>query len=338
MNDATIDRAEGALLGLAVGDALGMPTQYLAPDVVRARYGLLDGFYPGPEDNDISRGVPAGHVTDDTDQAIILGNLLVEGGGALDPTAFAKALLVWEEEMRATGSLDLLGPSTVKALALVSQGVSPDLTGRWGDTNGASMRIAPVGIAHLSEPLENLVDAVEDACRVTHNTGIAIAGAAAVAAAISSGLDGRPLHESIEIAIAAAEIGSRRGYYIAGPDVAARIDWALGVVRDLEPEEALDRVIKLIGVGVATQEAVPAALAIASLFPTDLWAVTRHAASLGGDCDTIAAIAGAIVGAHVGASSIPLPVREQLAVANPDLRLRGLALSLLELRANPAKR
>ena len=61
---------------------------------------------------------------------------------------------------------------------LVAEGVPTDRTGRWGDTNGAAMRITPVGVAVPSAPLDRLVDAVEQASRVTHNTGIAIAGAA----------------------------------------------------------------------------------------------------------------------------------------------------------------
>jgi ADP-ribosylglycohydrolase len=85
-------------------------------------------------------------------------------------------------------------------------------------------------------------------------------------------------------------------------------------------------------VGVATQEAVPAALAIASLFPDDTWSACRYAASLGGDCDTIAAMAGAVVGAHVGVSSVPLAIRERLAAANPELDLDRLAVELLGLR------
>ena len=70
------DRAHGALLGLAIGDALGMPTQYTPRSLVAPRYGLLAGFEPGPADNPISANMPAGRVTDDTDQAVILGEML----------------------------------------------------------------------------------------------------------------------------------------------------------------------------------------------------------------------------------------------------------------------
>ena len=340
-----------------------MPTQNLPRELIRRRYSdVLDDLYPGPDDNEISRGLPAGRVTDDTDQAVILGRLFVEGGGRVEPSAFADALLAWEERMRADGSLDLLGPSTRRALALVAEGVSPDETGRWGDTNGAAMRIAPIGVGVPSEPLDRLVDAVEDACRVTHHTGVAIAGAAAIAAAVSSGLDGRSLDESLRLAVAAARLGAERGSYAPGADVATRIEWALELVAGRAVAEALDLVYRLVGTGLATQEAVPAALALAALFPDDVWEACRHAASLGGDCDTIAAMTGAVVGAHTGArdreggradgarardgareggragsGGIPGPILDRLTAANPTLHLSALAEQLLSLRRDRSR-
>jgi ADP-ribosylglycohydrolase len=332
-----LDRAVGALTGLALGDALGMPTQYLPREVVRDRYGILDDFHPGPEDNEISRGQPAGRVTDDTDQAVILGDLFVAGHGILDEHRFAEELLRWERRMRESGSHDLLGPSTAKALALVAEGVPADRTGRWGDTNGAAMRIAPIGVGVPGDPPGRLVDAVERAGRVTHNTGIAIAGAAAIAAAVSSGVDGNPLAESLRRAVEAARIGARRGYYAAGADVADRIAWALDLVAGRSPDEAADIVYRLVGAGVATQEAVPAALAFAALHPDDTWAAARHAASLGGDCDTIAAMTGAVVGAHAGVATVPPRILRRLADANPGLALDRRAADLLRLRTDPAE-
>lgn len=325
------DRAYGALLGLAVGDALGMPTQFLSREAIERRYGVLDSFHSGPDDNAISRGQPAGRVTDDTDQAVILGNLLVQGAGHVDPMRFADALRSWHETTISRGSADLLGPSTLKALERLRHGVPPEEAGRWGDTNGAAMRIAPVGIALPPHPLDALVLGAAEAGRVTHNTGTAIAGAAAVAAAISVGLDGGDFAAVTDAALRAATLGARHGYYIAGADVAARIAWALELVSGRDPDDALDLVYRLVGTGVATQEAVPAAFAICSLFD-DPYTVTRYAASVGGDCDTVAAIAGAIAGAIHGAAAFPAPTVAQLVAANPHLDLATLAGRLLALR------
>ena len=187
-------RARGALCGLAIGDALGMPTQMLSRPQIVARWGtLLAGFEPAPPGHPIAAGLPAGTVTDDTEQAILLGRLLVRGHGAVDTRELAQALISWERDMAARGSLDLLGPSTKRAVAAVLAGVPPEEAGASGTANGAAMRIAPVGIAvnlDLPDPrravrpaLSTLTDQVEAASRVTHNTGVALAGAAAVAAA-----------------------------------------------------------------------------------------------------------------------------------------------------------
>src|SRR6516164_1868540 len=106
-------RALGALCGLAIGDALGMPAQSLPRAEIVARYGPLVGeFHPGPDGHPLAGGRPAGSVTDDTEQAVLLARLVVAGGGMVDAGDLARGLLGWEESMRARGSLDLLGPST----------------------------------------------------------------------------------------------------------------------------------------------------------------------------------------------------------------------------------
>src|SRR5690349_5387022 len=99
------NRALGALYGLAIGDALGMPTQLLSRERVAARFGRLTGFEPGPDENEISAGLPAGRVTDDTDQAMIVARALIDGGGEVDQRALAEALLAWQQRMIAAGSL-----------------------------------------------------------------------------------------------------------------------------------------------------------------------------------------------------------------------------------------
>jgi ADP-ribosylglycohydrolase len=117
------ERAAGALYGLAVGDALGMPTESLPRPEIVARYGpLLQEFQPGAPDQPLAPGLPAGTVTDDTEQALLLAELIIEGKGAVDEAEFARRLLAWEEDMRARGSLGLLGPSTRRALSALLAG------------------------------------------------------------------------------------------------------------------------------------------------------------------------------------------------------------------------
>src|ERR1700678_675328 len=212
------DRARGALYGLAIGDALGMPTQMLSRRQIVDRWGpLLTGFEAAPGDHPIAAGMPAGAVTDDTEQAVLLGRLLVGGQGRGDP-----------------GEL------------------------------------------------------------------------------------------------AAARLGAQRGHWTAGADVAARIDWAATLVADATPPRAAEVIYTLVGTSLATQESVPAAFAVLSAVPGDPWQACLLAASLGGDCDTIAAMAGAVGGACHGLAAFPPDAIET--IDGNGLDLAELADSLYQLR------
>jgi ADP-ribosylglycohydrolase len=334
-----LTRARGALYGLAIGDALGMPTQMLSRAEIVRRWGpLLPGFEPAPPGHPIAGGMPAGAVTDDTEQAVLLARLLVKGRGTIDPHELAAALTEWERAMAERGSLDLLGPSTKRAVAAILAGVPPQEAGAAGTTNGAAMRIAPVGIAVDVTSLSTLVDRVVAASSVTHNTGVALAGAAAVAAAVSAGVSGATIAEATALGIQAASSAARRGHWVAGADVAARIEWATSLVASHAQAgcevggeaEAAEFIYTLVGTSLATQESVPAAFAVLAAVPADPWRACRMAASLGGDSDTIAAMTGAIAGACHGAGSFP---PEAIAAIDAQgLGLAALAGDLLALR------
>lgn len=325
------DRAAGALFGLAIGDALGMPTESLSPGQIRRRWGWLTDFVPAPADQPLAAGLPAGSVTDDTAQALIVARLLLAGAGRVDPRALADELRSWEERMRARGSLSLLGPSTRRALAALAAGEPVERSGRFGTTNGAAMRIAPVGVAHHGADAAEFVDRVIEASAVTHNTSVALAGAAAVAAAVSAGVGGASVHDAVATAQRAAGVAATRGSWVAGGDVGARIGWATDLVSGKEPATVADDLVRLVGTSVATQESVPAAFAVVALYAHDPWHGCLYAASLGGDCDTIAAITGAVLGACHGASAFPRSARQTVETVN-GLGLTATAAALLDLR------
>jgi ADP-ribosylglycohydrolase len=331
-------------------------------EIVRRWGPLLPGFEPAPPGHPIAGGMAAGTVTDDTEQAVLLARLLVKGHGTINPHELATALTEWERDMAERGSLDLLGPSTKRAVAAILAGTPAEEAGVAGTTNGAAMRIAPVGIAVPLDPpspldspspldpappldspsppsqvdLSTLVDRVVTASQITHNTGIALAGAAAVAAAVSAGVSGATIAEATALGIEAAHIAAGRGHWVAGADVAARIEWATGLVAGRAGAEAAELIYTLAGTSLATQESVPAAFAVLAAVPEDPWRAARLAASLGGDCDTIAAMAGAIAGACHGAGSFP---SEAIAVIDAQgLGLTALAGKLLALRDQPRGR
>ena len=325
------DRAIGALYGLAIGDALGMPTQLMSRDEVANRYGVIDRFRAAEAGHPLAGGLPAGHVTDDTEQALLLARLLVEGHGHIAKGAFARALVGWEDGMRARGSLDLLGPSTKRAVQAVLDGEPLATAGRFGTTNGAAMRVAPVGIIRSWQPIDTLVDLVVEASMVTHNTGVAIAGAAAVAAAVSAGIDGAEFAAAVDAALEAARIGATRGYWVAAADVASRIRLAIDLADPADVDGSLTRIYEIVGTSLATQESIPAAFGLLATFPDDPWRAACAAATLGGDSDTIAALAGAIGGALRGTTAFPRQAREMVVAVNV-LDLEAVADSLLVFR------
>ena len=326
------ERACGALYGLAIGDALGMPTQLMSRVDVAACFGVLDGFREPPAGHKIAAGLPAGSITDDTEQALLLAEALLAGAGHIDSEDLARGLLAWAESARERGSLDLLGPSTSAAVAALIAGGPADEVGRSGATNGAAMRVAPVGLIISTDDLDKLVDLVVEASRVTHHTGVAIAGAAAVAAAVSAGIEGASIAEATTLGIRAAELGQLRGEWVPGASVSRRIAWAIGLVDRDDHDRSVRDVVELVGTSLATQESVPAAFAVLALHPSDPWQACLTAASLGGDSDTIAAMTGAVAGACYGMDRWPPDaVRTVREINNVDLE--PLADRLMALRS-----
>jgi ADP-ribosylglycohydrolase len=327
-----LDRAMGALVGGALGDALGMPTQLLSPARIGELYGHVDDFIAPFTDHPVSKGLLAGTITDDTEQALLLGRILVESGDHFDHTRWVNALLNWEREVKARGSYDLLGPSTKRAIDAINNGVPAEEAGRGGDTNGAAMRIAPVGIMMPLEPLEAFVAKVAETCRATHNTSIAIASAAAVAAAVSRGVAGDDWRAASDSAIAAARRGATLGHWVTGGDIAARIVWAQDIVRGKAMKDAIRLITDLVGTGVASQESVPAAFAVLEVAGGDPWQAAVISANLGGDTDTIGAIAAGMAGACTGFSRLP---QQHIArLVGIDIgQVRELAADLVAARA-----
>lgn len=328
------DRAQGAFYGLALGDALGMPTQSFSRAQIITRFGQITGLVDAPADQPIAPNMPKGSITDDTEQAILVAQLLVDGNGHIDPNTLAQRLIAWEAEMQAKGSQDLLGPSTKRAIEMILAGHSPEESGRYGTTNGAAMRIAPVGIAaDISQP-DRFIKAVVQACQVTHNTSLGIASAAAVAAVISSGLNGKKLEHALNAGTEMAYIAEHHGHWVAGGRIGPRIRWARHASHECNPDNLGDLLYDVIGTSVASQESVVAAFALAQRVASGSLSSFNAlciAASIGGDTDTIAGILGAMLGACAGLEQWPQALIQQVKEVN-SLQLEPLVEHLLILR------
>ncbi len=338
--DPRLSRAYGAFAGLALGDALGMPTQAMSPEQIRAVYGRVTGLVDGDVSQPYAPGMPAGSVTDDTEQALLIASLLVRGGGsssgrvALDAGDFSHALLAWEDSMIERGSLDLLGPSTKAALERVRAGEDPLTVGGLGTTNGAAMRVTPIGIAVSTADPEAFADAVWSSCQVTHATRQGFQSAALVAAAVSLALDWPEASASdmttlLWKAVSYVESLPERGAWTPDPDVVAATRRAMQLVAN-PASSSLECLVEQIGTSVASAHAIPMAFALLARDPSPR--ALLDAANLGGDTDTIGAIAGAILGSVLGVEAFDPAMLTQVELTS-HLDLPSIALELLTLRA-----
>jgi len=290
------NRIRGVLIGTALGDAMGMPTEYWTQAMIDEVFPEgVKKFYPTQSQDFFGRTMRAGEITDDTANTMLVLDTLVESKGRFSTEKYINKLIEWKNSMP-TSAL-VIGPSTAKALELIAKGVSMKITGKYGTTNGSAMKVSPIGIVSDYKHLEELADEVESLCLPTHNTGIAIAGACVIAACISyvtSG--GNDLDELWNIAIVAAEIGQKRGFSIPCPSLVKRIEKAREIATKYDLSEARKMIYEELGTGVETIETIPAVLAMIQLAKGDPMIAAQLCASLGGDTDTIGAISCAICG------------------------------------------
>ena len=337
--DPRLSRAHGALAGLALGDALGMPTQAMSPQQIRSVYGTITGLVDGDASQPYAPGMPAGSVTDDTEQALLIASLLIRGRGsssghvALNAVEFAHALLAWEDSMIERGSLDLLGPSTKAALERVRAGEDPLTVGGEGTTNGAAMRVTPIGIAVSTEDPEAFAKAVWSSCRVTHATRQGFQSAALVAAAVSMGINAArspslDLRSLLWKAVTYVDSLPERGAWTPDPDVIAATRKAMQLAVN-PASSSLECLVEQVGTSVASAHAIPMAFALLARDPSPR--ALLDAANIGGDTDTIGAIAGAILGAVLGVEVLPADSLSMIEEVS-HLGLSSVAGDLLELR------
>ncbi len=320
-----LDRVRGALAGMACGDAFGMPNSFLQTPPWRK------DMDPGPNESPYHAGYPAGRITDDTEQALALTVALEDGWGV---GAVAQRLHDWFVSVGGEQSL-AVGPSTRRAMMAFGQGTPLHQIGREGVTNGAAMRIAPIGVyaALAGMTLDELIDCVVTACVPTHATTPAIAGAAALAAGIAAAIDGESWDYVIAQTLAGATRGSNRGRWVYAACVSARIQQARQLLAGVSSTAEVVRLISdVIGAGEATTESVPAAIAIADHVRGDPQRAIEIAGNLRGDTDTIAAMAGALCGAHAGDFAIRADWRQRIAQVN-GLDIDGWAQRLVDAAA-----
>lgn len=288
------ERFEGAVLGAAIGDALGHPTEFLSISAIRERWGPtgVRGFELWWE----ADGLRFAPYTDDTQMAEIVLRALVEGGGStvgLDDLmeSIATGFVTWRTNPQ--GGHRAPGNACMAGAGRLGQGVPwREAGGPTAGGCGSVMRAYPFGLIFWEDPDRAERWAVEHS-RLTHGDPIALAACAALARAVA-----------FEVG-AAGEAHIRREMVQAAlrydETTAQMIEGALDAAdRGTEPDAQLDLLR-----GWAAHEAIAAAAYVVARHPDDFADAVLEGANSPGDSDSIATLAGALLGTRLGISRVP---------------------------------
>ncbi|MFZ4621623.1 MAG: ADP-ribosylglycohydrolase family protein [Bacteroidota bacterium] len=277
------DRAKASLVGHAVGDSFG--------DIARSpeyhlQYGITMDFTEKPAPG-----------TDDTEFALLTAQTLIKAGGNLTD---ADVLDSWRTHVLPLSELKRGGASEREAAANIRRGVLPPFSGIYNShymSDGAAMRVTPIGIACAGDPERAAALADIDA-RISHSRD-GLWSAQSVAAAV---------------AVAMAD-GSVDEIFHAAVDAIPNDSWmrfTFNKVQEIiERKKTLEEAWKPLHDALWTEyksvspEAVPSALAIFKLTDGDFKRGIIYSGNFGRDADTISAIVGAISGAKNGMKAIP---------------------------------
>ena len=287
-----------------MGDAIGMPMAGWTPAEVMSRYGYVNDLIAPASDHPLHGKLPLGSITDDTQLTLAVVDMILVDH-IVSRRGIAERIVKWVTENNLLETR-ILGPSTKTAVRDLIAGHDPSETGRLGTTNGGAMKISPIGIINVARPLAKLVDDVEETCMPTHCTGVAIAASAAIAAAISEALRADSTINSVVAASKrAAKMGEVRGAQLAYPSVEKRIAMAARLIRGKTPEKAAATLYDQIGADISSSDAIPTAISLFAAGGGDPMKTIILTANMGGDTDTIGAIAGGIAGAYTGVDAFP---------------------------------
>ncbi|MEI7085048.1 ADP-ribosylglycohydrolase family protein [Pectobacterium versatile] len=326
------ERILGALYGQALGDAMGMPSELWPRTRVKAHFGWIDRFLPGPAENNAACYFGRGEFTDDTSMALSLADAIIECDGEINADAIGRHILKWAESFDAFNK-NVLGPTSKIALKAIRQGTPVSELENNGVTNGAAMRASPLGCLLPAHDLDEFIDQVALASSPTHKSDLAIAGAVVVAWAISRAVDGASWQEIVDALPSVARHAQERRITTFSASLAARLELALSIVRGANgTESASEQLYQLIGAGTSTIESVATAIAMVELAQTDPNRCAILCANLGGDTDTIGAMATAICGALHGVTAIDAALKQELDDIN-QLDFSRYASLLLQYRS-----
>jgi ADP-ribosylglycohydrolase len=290
MHNASEDQFLGALLGLAIGDALGMPVAGYQMAEIAAQYGQITTYLPKP--NPDGPDIEAGEFTDETEVVLAIVEAATTTRGQFDPELIGPRLV----HLAQGDSAHWLGAETRAALERAAEtlnfAVAVDEDGP--ATGDVALRGVPVGLmASVGRFDPQMLWSDSDVVtRLTHTSPAQTAAVSAVAYAVQLA------------ARATAEPGAWLQEVAAFLEAGSLAEALIRASVISQQGARVSDVLHEIGTGPDVVESVPAGIAAAALSDTFEEAVLA-AVNAGGATDTVAALAGALAGAHRGASDIP---------------------------------
>lgn len=306
------------LEAFAVGDAVGMPTEFMTRQQIKEKFGQVNGLL-SPELSLNHNNLGFAQVTDDTEQNIYLIKEYCKKG-RIDVNETALCLLRWARETDAAGK-KYIGPSSLNALKSIEEGADPYKAGLNGTTCGGIMRIPSAVLCtggKSKESKESLIDNVLNCCIPTHNTSTALEAAMAYAFALKSAFEDISLDSVIDAALEGATAGiDHAPYKMCAASSAERIKYIKRILPDFRTgSELLDFLYNIYGTGLESEDICPAVFGIFLYAKKDAWLAIRLGAELGGDTDTVAALSGALCCAYAKEHNIPSEVLDAVTAAN----------------------
>ena len=294
------DGLAGSILGQALGDALGFVVEAQPPEVAQI---YVDGWLRSGRAGEWAHPqFPFGQYSDDTQLARELLRSFEDAGG-WDPAAFALRLAALFRDGRDVGA----GRGTRSAALRLLMGVPWNESGTPAPYagNGAAMRAGPLGL--LLTETTAMCRAARDQSRITHLDSRCAAGAAAVARAVA--IAGRQGAQPAEFLDEVSECAESEDRTVAEAIRGLR-DWVVLPAADAARyvhESGLDpaHVDRWRGISAFVTPSVLWSLYAFLRSPDDYWETVCTAIGVGGDTDTMAAIAGAISGARLGVGALP---------------------------------
>lgn len=295
--DEITKRIKGCLVGCAYGDAMGMPTEMLSPKDIHKVFPLgVTKFEPSTEIDFINRKFPAGRITDDTINTILVSESIIEDHGDFCTEHYIDKLLDWVKQNSSVNAY-IMGPNSLKALQAIKNGTPMQEAGKYSTTNGSAMKVSPIGIVYDYKNVDRFIEYVHRLCLPTHNTNIAISGSLCVAACVSYGIrGGSNLDELKELSLKFSDLGLSEGNQLATPLLSERLKAVYYDLKLYDEADMISRLQKFYGTGMEIVQTIPTVMAIVLLSNLNPIKASILAANIGGDTDTIGAIATAICG------------------------------------------